>query len=255
MKPYLDNNLVAPERRRGTAQFHDVDSFVRHALRFASAATAIFADPSNKSAPRFLSVIDYHPESDDAKKADWLQHRGNYQPALSEEWKVWSANNGKAMSQAEFASFIEDRIGDVVVASLDDERIQKFADLVQGRFALPTELHELSRGLAVNVGIAVRNAVTLSTGEITVQYDEQHRDGGGAPIKVPNLFQIVIPVFYAGVAYRISARLRYRVNDGKINWHYQLVRPDLVFDDAFNGIVELVKTGTSRPVFLGSPEA
>jgi hypothetical protein len=87
-----------------------------------------------------------------------------------------------------------------------------------------------------------------------VSYDEQHRDGAGQPIRVANLFQICIPVFYAGTPYRMAVRLRYRLNGGKLSWSFLLVRPDLVFDDAFRGIVAKVEE-TGTPVFLGSPEA
>jgi uncharacterized protein YfdQ (DUF2303 family) len=254
LKPLLDEYLERPERRRGTVRAFDVGSFTGLVSRFASLASVVFADP-NAGKPKFTAVFDYHAKSDKATDADWLQHRAVYEPALSEEWKAWLANNGKLHSVGDFAAFIEDRISDVVVPDENDERIREFSQLVQGRFAMPSDLLELSRGLSVNVETAVRNAVTLNTGEISVVYEEQHRDGGGHPVKIANLFQIVVPVFYAGQAYRVAARLRYRVVNGKINWMYQLVRPDLVFDDAFAGIANTVRKETGQPVFLGAPEA
>lgn len=159
------------------------------------------------------------------------------------------------MAQADFAAFLEDRLQDLVVPDGNDERIKAFAELVQGKWAFPTELLELSRGLTVNVASAVKNAVTLSSGEISVQWTETHQDGQGVPIKVANLFQITIPVFYAGTLYRIAVRLRYRVANGVVLWHYNLVRPDLVFDDAFRGVVDKVDAAIDGEVFLGTPEA
>lgn len=253
LKPILDRYLLRPERIRGTAQLYDLESFIRHIRRFAVERSVVFANP-NRQTPSFVAVYDYHDATDD--EPDWLEHRAQYRPELSEEWKVWSAHNGKPMAQADFAAFIEDRIVDLVVPDITAERIKGFADVVQGRWAMPTEVHELSRNLAVNVETAVRNAITLNTGEITVVYDEQHKDGAGQPIRVANLFQIAIPVFYAGDTYRIAARLRYRLNSGKVTWTYQLVRPDLIFDDAFKGIVTKIDEETEGPpVFLGQPEA
>lgn len=254
LKPILDNWLEKPERRKGTATLTDAASFVAHVNRFAAPASAVFANP-RPDAPSLTAVFDYHEGGPDAKVADWLRHRATYAPQLSAEWKAWTGKQGQAMSQADFATFIEDRITDVVVPNLDDPKIKTFADLVQGKFASPSDLLQLSRGLSINVETGIKQAVTLSTGEISVRYEETHKDGEGAPISVANLFQICVPVFYAGPLYRIAARLRYRLHAGKITWSYLLARPDVVFDDAFRGIVERVTKETTAPVFLGSPEA
>jgi Uncharacterized conserved protein (DUF2303) len=253
IKALLDEYLERPERRAGTAQLEDELSFIAHVNRFKSPASAVFAR-QDRTKPFVACVIDYYPEGSDPKATDWLGHTSVYAPALSDEWKAWAAMNGKVVPVADFAAFIEDRITDVIVPNLDDPKLKTFADLVQGKWAEPSDLLQLSRGLQINVETQVKNAVTLNTGEIAVQYEETHRDGAGQPIQIANLFQICVPVFYAGVLYRIAARLRYRLINGKIHWSYQLVRPDLVFDDAFKGIVANVRDQTQLPVFLGSPE-
>jgi hypothetical protein len=157
------------------------------------------------------------------------------------------------MSQQDFAAFIEERITDVSSAALT-ERQEEFAALMQGTFATPSELVTLSRGLEINVGGTVKNAVRTSSGEISVVYNQAHTDSTNAPIKVPNLFQIAIPVFYGGAAYRVNAWLRYRVSGGSITWGYQLVRPDIVFKDAFDEIVKRVGDDTASPVIVGTPD-
>jgi len=134
--------------------------------------------------------------------------------------------------------------------AINDEASKELEKLV----ASPSDMVSLSRSLQVNVETTVKNAQTLNSGEVSVIYDEIHKDGAGQPLRVPTLFQICIPVFYSGDLYRIPARLRYRLNSGKITWSYQLVRPDLVFDDAFDGIVAKVRGESQLPVFLGSPE-
>lgn len=256
LQPVLDKYLVRPNRRTGTATLTDLSSLLSHAERFASPESAVFADP-NRSAPKLTVVFDYHPATSDEEKAprtDWMVHRAVYAPTLSDAWKVWSQFDGKPMSQGDFATFIEDRLMDLVVPNLDDPTLKTFADLVQGKFAEPSALVALSRGLQVSVDVKVRNAVQLNTGAIQVQYEEVHEDGQGAPINIPNLFQIAIPVFYGGANYRMAARLRYRLSGQKLQWHYSLVRPELVFDDAFLGIVEKVRAESKLPVFLGTPE-
>lgn len=253
LKPLIDEFRTKPERRKGTATIGDTDSLIAHLRRFASGESAVFANPS-KTQPSFTAVYDYHPATSDATTADWLGHRAVYAPALSDEWKVWAGANGREFGQDDFARFIEDHITDIVPPDLSGKIVEQFVTVVQGDLAQPGDILGLSRGLQVNVESTVKQATTLSSGEISVIYDEQHRDGAGAPIKVKNLFQIAVPVFYAGALYRLTARLRYRIRNGSLVWSYHLYRPELTFDDAFRGIVEKITSETDVPVFIGAPE-
>lgn len=252
-KKFLDEYLVKPARRRGTSTARDVDSFIALVDRFSSNETAVFVAPDRR-APSLTAVFDYHPSDEDATKADWLEHRATYAPELSDEWKAWTAKNNTFMGQGDFAAFVEEHITDLIVPNLDDPKLKTFADLVEGSWATPADMMKLSRGMSVNVESKVKNAQTLSSGEVSVVFEEVHTNGAGEPLKVATLFTIAIPVFYAGDLYRIAARLRYRVQGGSISWLYQLVRPELVFDDAFKGLVEKVKKETNVPVFAGTPE-
>lgn len=254
LKKYIDEYATQPERRAGTATLRDLASFIAHVNRFKSADSSIFADP-NPVRPSLTAVFDYHPGGPDVTAAAFGRHRSVYAAPVSEEWKAWIGINGKPLAQGEFAAFLEDHVTEVLVADESDEQLKAFADLVGGRFANATQLLALSRGLQVNVDTQVREVVTLSSGEIDIKYAEQHRDGEGQPIKVANLFVIAIPVFYGGATYRIPARLRYRVQGGRITWSVHLVRVDRVFDDAFHGAIAEVQTKTDLPIFVGSPEA
>lgn len=256
IKKFLDEYLPTPERREGTARAFSLDSFIALFDRFATSASAVFANPDKPlGLPSLTAVFDYHPATvGEDRPTDWLKHRAVFQPQLSDEWKAWLLKNGTFMSQADFAAFMEDRITNVIVPNLDDPKLKTFAELVQGTFAEPADLVKLSRGLEVNVGSQVKSAVRLSSGEISIQYTETHSDGTGAPIKVPNLFQVCIPVFYAGEWYRMAAWLRYKVSGGSVSWAYQLVQPELVFKSAFEEMAKAVAERTNRPVLFGAPE-
>lgn len=254
LKKILDEFRLLPDRRRGTVKLSTVESFVEIVQRFKGEASIVYADPT-RTAPKLWAIFDYHPAGPDATKADWLRHQAVFAPSLSDEWRAWSTNNNKPMSQGDFAAFIEERVTDLIVPKLDDPKLKTFAELVEGVWASPSDMVKLSRSLSINVEARVKNAQTLSTGEVSIVYEETHKDGTGQPLKVPTLFTVALPVFYAGDLYRIAARLRYRVSGGTITWTYQLVRPDLVFDDAFKGIVEKAREETSLPVLFGTAEA
>ena len=256
LKPIIDQFRTKPERRTGTAAVTTASSFVQHVDRFSSGDTVIFADIVSAN-PSLLAVYDYNPEGPDVEDAAFGRHRARYQFPLSVEWQAWRAKDGEALDATAFAAFLEDRIQDVVAVDLEDTEsdLFKFAMLVGGMYASPSQLLELSRSLSISAAVSVKQAQTLSSGEINVAYSEIHEDGHGRPIKVPNLFVIGIPVFRDGARYKIACRLRYRLAGGRITWWYTLASPELYFDDAVKEVCSDVASATGRPVLFGQPEA
>lgn len=260
-RSFLDEFRGRPDRREGTARLLDLASFVAHANRFKDAHSALFADPA-PGAPSITAVFDYHEAlAGDREPSEALPrfgcHRAVYPFPLSEEWQAWRAIDGRTLTQQEFAQFLEDRIGDVILPPdmEGDEQLRALTETLGGRLGGPQSLHTLSRGLQVNVAQVVKQAVTLESGEIAIQYEEQHSDGAGVPIRTPNLFLLGIPVFYNGAPYRIPVRVRYRVQGGRISWSLHLYRADRAFLHAFDEVVKQAAEDTRLPLFVGAPEA
>lgn len=256
-----------PDRRSGTSHHTRLPSFIDHVNRFKTGDSAVFAK-DDMTAPKITAVLDYHEPVnftdgegnttlDTVTVPSFCAHRTVYDFPLSPEWQSWMKTNGKAMTQADFAAFIEDNIGDIDVASIDDlsEAARAFVSKVAGEMATPTKLIELSRGLAVYENSVVREARNLSTGEGEILFQSEHVDADGKPLVVPNYFVICIPVLQQGDFYRLVARLRYRKSNGGLSFWYELWRPDLSFTDAFNEACGKVRTLTGLPLFFGSPES
>jgi uncharacterized protein YfdQ (DUF2303 family) len=255
VKKLLDEYLPRPERITGTAVLRDEASFVAHVREMREPTTRIFCEPE-ATPPQFTAVYDYHAvHGGDRQRPAWCEHRAKWPLALAKEWKAWTGQAGKAMTPTEFAEFLELRVPDVYWGDQQSDYTKLLVSQLELRLATPSALIALSRNLAVNVDVQVRQAQTLSSGEIAITYVEQHRDGEGQPIRVPNAFLIAIPVIQGGPSYQLLARLRYRITAGKVSWAYDLHRTDLAFDAAIREICERVQDETERPVFLGSPEA
>lgn len=257
----FDGYADRPRFRQGTAQFTAIDSLINHANRFKDDGSAVFANDS-RSQPSLTVVVDYNEAGSDADTLPRFgRHRGTFAFPLSDEWKVWNEKNGpkNAMTMADFAAFLEDRITDVLylIPGEDElsEDLQKFVDTLGGNIATPHQLVELSRGLQINENSVIREVNKLSSGEGQLLFQTEHTDENGAPLKIPNLFLIGIPVFKRGPFYRIAARLRYRKATGGVIFWYELWRPDRSFDNAFEESLERVAAETGLPVFRGSPEA
>lgn len=267
LKGTVDEYRKNPETIRGTAAMLDLCSLIDHVNRFRNVDSALFANNS-RSAPSLTAVIDYHDRLNGAPqetlspepKPRYGRHRVHYAFPLSDEWKAWAEKNDAEMTQIGFAEFLEDRITDVSAAPDEftgavSPAIRDLSALLGGAFAGPSKLLELSRGMTVNVDARVKSAFNPGTGESSVVYETQNNDGFGAPLKVPNLFLIQIPVFVSGPLYRLAVRLRYRVVSNTLKWRFVLFRADKVFDDAFLEAVGTAKAGTNLPLVIGAPES
>lgn len=247
-----------PLFRTGSAVMLSLDSLIEHANRFKDDDSVVFADDSRTN-PSIIVVLDYHRAGADADPR-FGKHRSAFAFPLSDEWKAWNEKNAEAMGMVDFAAFLEERIIDVLYIEGEDdvsEDLGRLIDTLGGRdtIATPNKLMELARGLQINEAAVVQEAVNLASGEGIVRFQSTHTDEHGAPIKVPGLFLIGIPVFRNGPLYRVAARLRYRKAGGKIVFWYELWRTDRTFDHAFKESVERVKADTGLPVLIGKPEA
>lgn len=259
VKKFMDEYRLQPERKKGLAHLGDLDSFIELTNRFKDRNSVIFARPQP---PILLAVYNYNEPTlvtDEVESRDGAarfgDHRADYVFPLSDEWKIWDAQNAEPMTQEAFAAFIEDHIGDVADPTEASTSLSAFFFEKLGvDFATAARLMELSRGLSVRVGQKVRNAQNLATGEAQVQFVEEHTDELGGALKVPGAFLIAIPVFQFGPLYQVAARLRYRVATGNIVWFFELHRPDRIFDHAFKEACDQAKSKTSLPLLIGSPE-
>jgi len=261
-----------PARVRGTATLQDEQSFISHVQRFADTESVCFCTP-DRVKPTFTAVYDYH-ESAAKEREDggalyrkppagpgasgtprWLQHKATFAPRLADEWRAWMDRSGKPFTPVDFAEFLEERVVDVY-NGLPSEKTAALIEAIEARLASSTQLVGLARNFAVNVDTQVRQAQTLQSGEISIQYAEAHRDGEtGQPIRVPNAFLIAIPVFFAGPTYQLLVRLRYRLVQGKLSWTYHVHRPELILDHALQEMAARIADQTDLPLLLGAPEA
>jgi uncharacterized protein YfdQ (DUF2303 family) len=264
VKPLVDEWRDRPERRFGTATLTDLASLIEWTNRNKDPSSVIFIDRS-QTKPSVTAIIDYHEPGDPAIALPrFCNHRGVYHFPLSEPWRAWAAIDGKAMSHGDFADWLEDRIGDVIAPPdhLADAESLSPADLklidvlkmLGGQFVGPSRLLDLSRGLKMTEEARFTSIQNTTSGEMTLAYEREHREHAGAPLKVPSLFLLGIPVFDRGPVYRIPARLRYRLAGAKLTWIVTRYRPQLSFDDAVDDQANEVRDGTGLPIFSGQPE-
>ncbi|WP_422057728.1 DUF2303 family protein [Sphingomonas sp.] len=247
-----------PLHRTGTAALTQLPSFIALVNRFKFENSAIFAN-DDFTKPSLTAIFDYHPDNGVAhdEPTQAMRHQARYAFPLSKEWQAWISGNAKPMGMGDFARFIEDHIVDVSADPVDlfAAASQEFVKANRGTIATPSKLVEISRGLQVYERAVIKEAKNLSTGEAQFTFDSEHTDGDGKPLTLPTMFSITIPVFArSSEVFRLIARFRYRkTGEGLVFW-YELWRPDLTFEIAFNEALDKVAAETGLPIYAGSPE-
>jgi uncharacterized protein YfdQ (DUF2303 family) len=227
---------VPPERIRAQVKLSDAASFAEYVKKFWNPhATVVFAQPERFS---FLAVVDYHQSADEANEEypSFCDHKATFQMAQDERWKIWIGQDNKPMAQADFAEFVEDNMADIFQPPAAD-------------------MLEIARDLKAKIDVNFGSSVRSQSGQVQLKYEETVKAGVGPAgiIEVPEDFSIQIPVFYGEQPVVIKARLRFRINQGKLSFHYKLNRPNEVQMKAFETAVLGLQQTLGANILLGSP--
>jgi len=222
----LDEYAVRPRRIDACVRMQDTVSFIDYVKHFKLPATRIFF---NTAEEEFEAILDYHETETPA----WCDHVATYKPQRSVEFANWMGANRRQFTQVEFARFLEENLPDVVEPNS--------ADLLN--IALTFEAKK---------SVEFASGVRLANGQIQFQYDEVVRGTAQkGTIEIPEKFTLGIPIHLNGPAYRIDARLRWRLQEGKVTFWYELVRPQKFIEHALNEIRAAVADGAGVPVLSG----
>lgn len=245
-KALVDEWRTVPERIKGMAQHTHVESFIDHLTEFKDVNSVVYADRSNL---KLLAYYDYHA----ATEPNNLSHKSRFAPRKSRQLEIWEKGHGIQLMQGDFANFIENNILDLADGS-GHSTITDIAKQLNTTVASPSRILELARGLSIHESANAKSHVNTATGEVTLEYITTHSDTEGKKLKLPGLFVIGIPVFEGGALYRIMVRLRYRLQEGKVRWWYELYQLDAAIDDAFEEIIEKVVDTTKIKLYRGHAE-
>lgn len=254
LQKFVDENREYPKRRKGTIETTRMESFKKIVQRFKGESSILFANcsvSSNSIRAGVKAVFNYHPADNDSFNADNADHKASYSFPLSRDFKVWLEQNQTPMTQIDFALFLEERVNDMA-APTDADKSQVSG--LKPKFADPLEILELSRNLEIYSNEAFVSKNKLSSGETELKFTNQHVDGSGKPISIPDFFVIQIPVFDGGEPFRILSRLRYRKKDNCVVWFFDMYRIDTVLNDSFESTCETLSKELDLVLIHGDQE-
>lgn len=211
----------------------EAESFLKYWELFADGDSQAFAMAAEN---RVSGVLDYHESSLEEPNPRWRKHWVTLALTPSDEWKEWTGSNKKQMTQADFAEFLEDHAPDIT-----DPSAATFIDA--------------ARDLRANTEVLFESKVTAQNGSVSFGYKETTTGsmGTAGKIEIPERFKISVQVYLGMPRVDVEARLRYRVNSGKLTMWYDLYRVSYVQRMAFEGVVAKIQEGIGRKVFIGKP--
>jgi uncharacterized protein YfdQ (DUF2303 family) len=230
--------LPAPSRKISVVRLADAEGFVAYIKRHGSLTHCTIWCELNPTAGNvlFTGIINDHGEDEHATA--WRDHLAFLNPEKAEEWNRWTGKNKQTFTQADFAAFIEDNLRDIAG--------------VEGQPS-GAQMLEMALAFEANQDVRFKSAMRLQNGGVQMSFVQDDDAQTLQRMQVFDRFSIGIPVFWNGDPYRIDARLRYRVRDGKLAFWYELMRFDKVFEAATAAIVTVIREKTGNPFFFGSP--
>ncbi|MDE2325336.1 MAG: DUF2303 family protein [Betaproteobacteria bacterium] len=230
--------IALPKRPIANVKLRDATSFVHYVNAHKVRRSTIYA---SLEPARFLCVFDDHMHAPDLTvegsqevdlQADWRQFRAEFTLPASHEWKTWTGQNRKAMTQLQFAEHLQDNLPDVIAPSGAEllETALNFEAAQAGHFVSAQRLQDGSHNLVWKT------------------------DNTGGTVRVPEHITLSIPVFENEAPRELRARLRYRTKDSALSLWYELVRPHKVIEAAFRETWARIEEGCALPILLGSPE-
>lgn len=235
----IERLLPFPTRKHATVTVSRTGSFIEYAKKHGSLdECVIYAEIDAEASKCVLLAVMNDNGATDPK---WRDHRCTFAPALSVEWKRWLSKNGpgKAMSQTDFATWLEDNLDDVRSVNGSPSGAQML---------------EMSLAFEANADKRLKSRVNLQSGGVQFEFADDATPDTRSKMEVFKRFTLALPVFDGSTdAYPVEARLKYRDNSGKVTFWYELIRPDRAFKTAVSEALNQIKEATGFMFLQGTP--
>lgn len=205
-------NKPLPERIVATRTFHEGDSFGEYVNRYKSPATQLIADIT---ANRVVALLDY-PEPGATGTVPAREHTAVWPVPYSEEFKVWSAFQGKFHQQAGFLEFLEENLSEIINPE-------------------PAGVLELVKDFDAIQTVKFNSKKRLDNGDFTLNYSSDTQVKGG--ISLPRKLTLEMPIYLGEQPVRFDAWFRTRIEEGTLLLMLQFHRIEPVKIAAFREAV------------------
>lgn len=219
----------APRRARGHVTIRDVDGFTAYVNRHKGEGTVIFADSNGG----MRAVFNHHAPNE---VAGWRDHLALLNRPHTLAWLAWMRARQQPLGQAEFANFLEERLGEIV----DPDA---------------AGLLEAAEEFRAHKTLRFRSQTKLSNGQRQLEYVETVEGDSdvSGKLTLPERLLVRLQPFRDCEPFDVPVRLRWSLNDAAVKF-------TLLFDDAlkdaleaiYDQAIDLVATQTGALVLRGT---
>lgn len=227
----LARRATRPTRKTGYYYFTDPDGLVGYITKHGLPETEMYADVDKGTV---TTIINAH-EGSGLNSPGWGDHTATLTLRKTDDWTDWTGNNGKWHPQTAFAEFIEQHLPNCVEPN-------------------GATMLELAQSFKATKSVNFEQSKRLKSGETTLEYRESVEASAGqrGGITIPDEITLALAPFEHGAPYKVTARLRYRIDSGQLALSYVLIRPRDILLDAFNAVVADVAESTDRDIWHGT---
>jgi uncharacterized protein YfdQ (DUF2303 family) len=225
---------LADKFRKKPVRIHEIttvyseQSFCEYFNRYQNEHSTVIID-FNQS--RVVGFIDYHESTEEPR---YKNHCVIYSFPKTPEFSAWFNNDNSKLSQEEFAYFIEERFGEIVEPNA-------------------AAMLQVAQNLKATKEVNFKQSKRLDNGQNQFIYEETiNGTCSSGDIEVPELFKIQLQIFKFGAAYKLSARLRYRISPNGLSFWYTLINPQRSLDDAIADVeAYLTENCITEHIYMG----
>lgn len=216
-----------PVRIESKPVFRDRVSFLVYVERFRSPETLVFGDLGRGT---ITADLDYHGVGAPSNRT----HSATLQFQHSPEWLAWVKNEKRKIGQVEFAEFLEEHIGEIAKPN-DGSIADACAELVAKK------------------DVEFKSGVNLRNGSHTLEYSESVREVvRPGKIGVPDAFTLLLRPYTHSQPVIQEAKLRYRIDGGKLQFEYVLLKREETLENAFRAEVVEIEAALGAAVLWGA---
>jgi uncharacterized protein YfdQ (DUF2303 family) len=219
----------APDWIAAIPEMHDPDSFAKYFRHFQTSASTIFVD---REAFKVVGILNYHhPES-----PSWCSHRVTWTARRSKELQTWMQACKTPMTQVAFATLIEDQALTITKPCA-------------------ATMMEIAQSIEACKSGTFKSVRRLDNGSFAFGWSEtvEARAGSRGDLEIPREIRLTLRAFDGCAAEEFIARLRYKIDDGRLSLWIDLLNLDQLLADAFADLVEDIETDTDFGALWGKP--
>lgn len=217
----LEQYAEFPRRKHSSIQVATTASLAQYLNEHREDGTTVYAD---EDAYTVTAVINDHGKGSPGHR----DHRATLALVQTPACKRWTDAHAKMMSQVEFAQLIEDGLYEIVAPD--------------GATVL-----EIAQSMQATIGSEFRSANRLTDGQTRFQYTEtiDAKAGAAGDLTIPEIITLTFAPFNGSAPITIDARLRYRMQTGKLTLGVWLIRHVEAIRASFGAELDALQAATA----------